>query len=202
YFWHLNKIIKTNLIIPILQMKKTIFSLAILSLLFIGCKKDQNPFQISKQHIGLLTDSTQVKDLKAIYANDSIVVRLHDNEFTFNRKDIDVFDKEGNKLLTLTPKKIQDSTATIETIKVLDPRFKTDKGLSTISTFGDIEKNYKISSIQNTLKNVVVFVNEINAFFTIAKTELPAELQFDTSIKIDAVNIPEKAKIKYFMIGW
>ena len=100
-------------------MKKAVYSLALVSLLFIACKKDQDPFQISKQHIGLLTDSTQVKDLKTIFSNDSIIVRLHDNEYTFNRKDIDVFDKSGNKLLTLTPKKIQDSTATIETIKDL-----------------------------------------------------------------------------------
>ena len=183
-------------------MKNTLFSLVFLSLLFIGCKKEQDPFQISKHHIGLLTDSTQVKDLKTIFSNDSVVDRIYDNEYTFNRTDIDIFDKAGNKLLTLSPKKSQDSTATIETIKVLDPRFKTDSGLNSASTFGDIEKNYKISSIQNTLKNVVVFVNEINAFFTIAKTELPVELQIDTNIKIDAVHIPEKAKVKYFMIGW
>ncbi|PWK17508.1 hypothetical protein [Xanthomarina spongicola] len=183
-------------------MKKSIFSLAIVTLLFIGCKKEQDPFQISKQHIGLLTDSTQVKDLKAVFANDSVVERLLDNEFTFNRTDIDIFDKTGNKLLTLTPKVVQDSTSTIETIKVLDARFKTEKGISTTSTFADIEKNYKISSIQNTLKNIVVFVNEINAFFTISKSELPSELQFDTNAKIEAVQIPGKAKIKYFMIGW
>jgi hypothetical protein len=183
-------------------MNKSILSLAIATLLFIGCKKEQNPFQISKQHVGLLTDSTQVKDLKAIFSNDSVVDRLYDTEFSFNRTNIDVFDKTGTLLLTLTPKKAQDSTSTIETIKVLDPRFKTDKGLNTKSTFGDIKNNYKISSIQNTIKNVVVFVNDINAFFTIAKSELPAELQFDMNLEIDAVQIPEKAKIKYFMIGW
>ncbi len=183
-------------------MKKSIFSLAIITLLFIGCKKEQDPFQISKQSIGLLTDSTQVKNLKAVFSNDSVVERLLDNEFTFNRTDIDIFDKAGNKLLTLTPKVVQDSTSTIETIKVLDSRFKTAKGLTSSSTFGDIKNNYKISSIQNTLKNVVVFVNEINAFITIDKEELPAELQFDMNAKIEAIQIPEKAKIKYLMIGW
>lgn len=183
-------------------MKKSIFSLAIITLLFIGCKKEQDPFQISKQSIGLLTDSTQVKDLKAVFSNDSVVERRHDNEFTFNRTDIDIFDKAGNKLLTLTPQVVQDSTSTIETIKILDSRFKTTKGLTKSSTFGDIKNNYKISSIQNTLKNIVVFINEINAFITIDKKELPAELQFDMNAKIEAIQIPEKAKIKYFMIGW
>src|SRR5690606_28174214 len=138
------------------QMKKLIFSLALVSLLFISCKKEQDPFQISKQHIGLLTDSTQVQDLKAIFVNDSVVERLLDPEFTYNRTDIDIFDKAGNKLLTLTPKQVKEPTSTIETIKVIDSRYKTEKGLSILSTFGDIEKNYKISSIQNTLKNIVV----------------------------------------------
>lgn len=183
-------------------MKKSILGIAITTLLLIGCNKEQNPFEISKQHIGLLTDSTQVKDLKTVFANDSVVERLLDNEFTFNRTDIDVFDKTGNLLLTLTPKTIKDSTSTIETIKVLDSRFNTDKGLNTKSTFGDIKNNYKISSIQNTMKNIVVFVNEINAFITIDKKELPAELQFDLNAKIEAIQIPEKAKIKYFMLGW
>jgi hypothetical protein len=183
-------------------MNKTIFSLAIVALLFVSCQKEQDPFQISKQHVGLLTDSTQVKDLKAVFANDSVVARLLDNEFTFNRTDIDIFDKAGNKLLTLTPKVVQDSTSTIETIKILDARFKTEKGISTVSTFADIEKNYKISSIQNTIKNIVVFVNEINAFFTISKSELPSELQFDANTTIETVQIPGNAKIKYFMIGW
>ena len=68
-----------------MYMKKTVFSLVFISLLCIGCKKEQNPFQIGKQHVGLLTDSTQVKDLKAVFANDSVVSRLLDNEFTFNR---------------------------------------------------------------------------------------------------------------------
>lgn len=183
-------------------MKKSILGIALLTLLFIGCKKEQHPYQIGKQHVGLLTDSTQVKELKAVFSNDSVVERLLDNEFTFNRTDIDIFDKTGKLLLTLTPKTVQDSTSTIETIKVIDPRFKTDKGLNTKSTFGDVKNNYKISSIQNTIKNVVVFVNEINVFITIDKKELPAELQFDMNAKIEAIQIPEKAKIKYFMIGW
>lgn len=183
-------------------MNKLIFSLVLSTLLFVGCSKKQDPFLISHKSIGLLTDSTQVKDLKDIYINDSLVFRNDDNEFIGDKNDIELFDEAGKLLLVLTPKKINDSTSTINNVKVNDARYKTAKGLNTSSTFGDIVNNYKISSIQNTLKNVVVFVNEIDAFFTIDKKELPAELQFNTSITIEAIQIPEKAKIKYFMIGW
>jgi hypothetical protein len=49
---------------------------------------------------------------------------------------------------------------------------------------------------------VVVFVDDINASFAIDKKELPAELQFDMSLKIEKIQIPAKAKIKYFMLYW
>ena len=54
-------------------MKKIFFTLLTLSILMTSCNKEVDLFSISKQNIGLLTDSTQVKDLEAIYANDSIV---------------------------------------------------------------------------------------------------------------------------------
>jgi hypothetical protein len=183
-------------------MNKLFLSLLITGILLTSCTKKQDPFLISAKSIGLLNDSTQVRELKEIFSQDSIVFRTNDLEFIGNKSDIEVFDKTGKHLLVLTPETFQDSTSTIKTIKIIDARFKTIKGLSNASTFGDINNNYKISSIQNTLRNVVVFVNEIDAFFTIDKKELPAELQFNPSVQIEAIQIPEKAKIKYFMIGW
>ena len=86
-------------------MKNPFFFLVILSFLFAGCNQEQDPFQISKQHIGLLTDSTQVKDLKIIYAKDSIV-KSDDNGFSGYNNDIEIFEKGGNKLLSLSPTNI------------------------------------------------------------------------------------------------
>lgn len=173
------------------------------SALFVfGCKKQQDPFEIDKGHIGLLTDSTQVKDVRSIFANDSVVGLTSENAIINPNKGIEIFDKQGKALLELTAKSRNDSTATISTIKVIDPRFKTPKGINVNSTFGDLEKNYTISKIETTWRNIVVFVNEFDGFFTIEKSELPGELQFDQNAKIEAIQIPDKAKIKYFMIGW
>ena len=105
-------------------------------------------------------------------------------------------------MLVLTPSQALDSTATIKTVRVIDNRYKTSKGLNPASTFKDIKDNYKISSIQNTLKNLIVSVDEENIYFTIEKTELPAEMRYDMNLKIEAIQIPEKAKIKNFMINW
>ncbi|GAA4236095.1 hypothetical protein GCM10022291_19660 [Postechiella marina] len=183
-------------------MHKPIFSLLIASIVLVGCNKAQDPFQISKQNVGLLTDSTQVKDLKNIYPNDSIVKFIAGDEFSGNINDIQVFEKGGSKLLTLTPKQALDSTSYIKDVQIIDPRFKTDKNISTLSTFKDIAASYKISRISNLINSIVVAVDQINTSFIIDKKELPASLRFDMNLKIEAAHIPDTAKIKYFFINW
>lgn len=168
----------------------------------VSCHKKTDQFLVSNQNIGKLTDSTQVKDLESIFINDSIVKNIAGDEFLGRINDIEIFEKGGKRLLVLTPTEALDSTSTIRTIKIVDSRYKTSEGLSINSTFKDIKNSHEISSIQNTLKNVVIFTNNENYFFTIDKNELPSELRFDMSKKIEAVQIPDHSKIKYFMIGW
>lgn len=182
-------------------MKNPFFFLVILSFLFAGCNQEQDPFQISKQHIGLLTDSTQVKDLKIIYAKDSIV-KSDDNGFSGYNNDIEIFEKGGNKLLSLSPRNPSDSTSYIQSIRIFDSRYKTDKNVTINSTFKDIAKNYKISHIDNLINSIVISVNDINASFTIDKKELPANMRFDRSLKIEETHIPDDAKIKFYFITW
>ena len=183
-------------------MHKSLLVLIILSTLFTSCKKEQDPFEIGKQHVGLLNDSTQVKDLKTIFGNDSIVNFIGDTEFTRHINDIEIYEKGGKKLLVLTPRQSSDSTSFIKNVRVLDPRYKTDKNISTLSTFKDISDNYKISQIDNLINMVLVTVKDLNATFTIDKKELPASIRFDTHLKIEAIHIPDNAKIKYFFLNW
>ncbi|AJR03670.1 hypothetical protein [Siansivirga zeaxanthinifaciens] len=183
-------------------MKKTLIAIVSLTTLFISCKKEQSPFEVSKQHVGLLTDSTLVKDLKAIFINDSIAEKINNSGFSNINKTIEVFDKSGNKLLILTPEYKSDTTAVVKSVQIIDARYKTDKNISVSSTFADINDNYTISRIDNLINSVVLSVNEINASFTIDKNELPANLRFDMNTNIETTNIPDNAKIKYFFINW
>ncbi len=183
-------------------MYKSILTICFIALCFTSCKKKQNPFEINKQNIGLLTDSTQIKDLKTIYKNDSIVKFIGGDEFTGAKNNIDVFEKGGKLLLTLTPKQALDSMATIGSIRVFDARYKTAKNIAVISTFKDIKDNYKISRISNLINSLVIGVDAINASFTIDKKELPANLRFDMDLKFEPTHIPDEAKIKYFFINW
>lgn len=182
-------------------MKKSFLTITTL-ILFVSCTKTQNPFLIEKQNIGFLTDSAQVKDLKTIFIADSITKFVGGDEFTGKINDINVFDKTGNHLLVLTPTEAFDSIATINSIRIIDSRYKTAKNISIASTFKDINEAYKINRIDNLIDCINVNVNEINAYFTIDKQDLPANLRFDMEATIEASQIPNNARIKYFMLNW
>ncbi|MBU3822679.1 hypothetical protein KO566_11450 [Flavobacteriaceae bacterium XHP0103] len=183
-------------------MKKIFLSISILSLLFASCTKEQNPFLIGKNHVGLLTDSTQVRDIAKIFSNDSIVTNNSANAFMGPNDDIEIYEKGGNKLLILTPAIPNDSTSYIRSVRIMDPRYKTKENITVSSTFKDVSDNYKINKVDNMLGSVIVYAKEINAMLTIDKKELPANMRFDTSLKIEAIHIPDNAKIKYFFLNW
>lgn len=185
-------------------MKKICLStlIVVIVILLIGCKKEQNPFEIGAKHIGFLTDSTQVKDLKTIFVTDSIAQFISGDEFAGGQNNIEIFEKGGAKLLVLTPKQVLDSTAVIKSIQIIDARYKTSKNISTLSTFNDIASAYKISKITNLINSILISVSELNASFVIDKKELPSNLRFDMNLKIETTHIPDNAKIKYFFINW
>lgn len=183
-------------------MQKPLIYTALFLLLMTSCGKDQDPFLIQKHNIGNLTDSTQVKDLKTVFEKDSVAGYIGKDEFTRNINAIEIFDKDGAALLSISPEKRADSTAMINSIRILDPRYKTEKGISTKSTFKDIQNAYTISKIDNLINSIVVSVKELNVSFTIDKMELPSNLRFDRSISIEASQIPDQAKVKYFLIHW
>ncbi len=177
--------------------------LAAILVIFAACEKSTNPFTISSNSIGLLTDSTKFKDLKTVFTKDSLSRHIGGDEFTGTTNIISVYEKiSGKLLLELDPKHSLDSLSTIRTVRIMDSRFKNKDGLNTLSTFGDFSSKYQISSIQNTLRSLIISVNEINAYFTIRKSELPEEIRYNIDNKIEAISIPENAKIKDFYIYW
>ncbi|MCA0133787.1 hypothetical protein [Winogradskyella alexanderae] len=186
-------------------MKNTYIVLILCALLAVSCSKENapDPFLISKHQIGLLTDSTQVKELDAIFANDSVVRYVAGDEFAGSVNSIEIFEKGGKKLLDLTPREALDSTSVVSSISILDSRFKTKKDISVTSTFKAINEAYNISKIDRLIDNsLVVSVNEINASFTIDKNDLPTALRFSTETSIDPIQIPGPTKITYFIIHW
>lgn len=167
-----------------------------------ACGRDSDPYLIEANRIGPLTKEIRINQLDSVFSSDSIVRNRSGSRFLNATSDIEIFDRDGSPLLILEPVQQFDTTSTVGYIQVLDPRFETAKGLNTQSTFGDVVENYSISRIENTLNSAVVFIDELNMYLTIDKKDLPSSLRYDTDSRITASQIPDNAKIKYFMISW
>ncbi len=185
-------------------MKSRIFQILIISVLFCGCQKEkkQSQFDIAINRIGFLTTEIKVNQLDSVFAKDSIVKSIMSKSSLGGSNEIEIYEKGGAKLLILEAKTPSDPTSTIENIQIIDPRYKTGSGLSSGSIFKNIKEHYTISKINNTLSTAVIFVDSIQAYFTVDKKELPKEFQHTTDIKIKASDIPDSAKIKHFWISW
>ncbi len=187
-----------------LIMIKRIFQILTISLVIFGCQNDkkQNPFEITTNRIGLLTNEIQVKELDSVFAKDSIAKRTPGDQSISYANEIEIYEKGGAKLLILETTKESDPTSIIKSIEIIDPRYKTSSGLSSNGVFKDIKDHYNISKINNTLSTAVIFVDSIQAYFTIDKKELPQKFRGTTDIEIKAADIPDSSKIKNFWISW
>ncbi len=181
------------------KMKKTILILGIWSLIVFGCTPKDTTFLISENSVGPLNRDTSVEDIRMVFAQDSVVQDTTNLQVGAKAKKIHIFEKGGKHLLTLTPN--ADSIPTIENVRVFDARYVSDKGIGLNSTFQDIQHGYGIKKIVTTLNSIVVFPKGSNLYFTIDKEELPDNLRYATT-SIEAVQIPNTAKIKYLMMGW
>ncbi|WP_232622939.1 hypothetical protein [Pareuzebyella sediminis] len=177
-------------------------SMCILALVFFQqCKKQPDTeFLITNDSVGKLDKISLARDLEVIYANDSIVKDSTIHNLSNKSKKVRVFEKGGRLLLTLTPS--SDSIPTIENIRIEDPRFSTEKGIGLNSTFKDIKDNYQIQKVITSMNNVVILLRDSSTYFTISKEQLPSSLRYSSSVNIEAVQIPDDAKIKYMMVAW
>ena len=183
-------------------MLKKIIAIVSVTLLFIQCKEEINPFLISNDSVGALTRGMTIKEIDSIFAQDSIVKLYAQNEELPTQGEVEIYDKNGTKLVSISPVTNNDPDALISNFQFFDPRYKTDKGLNLSSTFKDIKANYKILNIETTISTVVIFLEDNDLFINIDKNELPENFRYNPNLVIDITNIPDEAKIKYFMLSW
>ena len=183
-------------------MIKKIAFIAISTLLFVQCAEEKDPYLISDNSVGNLTIGMKIKQVDSIFKMDSIV-RLNPRQNESSTiGEVEIFEKGGEKLLLISPRDFYNPDALIADFQFFDPRYKTAKGLNVGSTFKDIKDNYKIANIETTLSTVVIFLEDSNIYINIDKKELPENLRYNPNFVIEAVNIPDEAKIKYFMLSW
>lgn len=180
-------------------MKKiTITCLVAVAILAAKCGKGtDSEFLITTTSFGKLSKSNSANDIETIYASDSIV---KDNaiQLSASMRKEHIYEKGGKPLFTVS---ISNDTI-IDNIRVLDPRYTTEKGVNLLSTFKDIKDNYTIRKVLTSMNNVVLFIKDSDVYFTIDKKELPENLRYSNNTNIEAIQIPDAAKIKYLMIDW
>jgi len=169
--------------------------------LLINCVDEKNKdFQVSSDKVGKLSKKSLARDVELIFEKDSVVQDTVKLKIGSGASKIRIFEKGGPLLLTLTPN--NDSIATIQNVLINDERFMTDKGISKMSTFKDIRENYPIKKIITSLNNIVVLLKDSDLYFTIDKKELPESLRYNANSKVEEVQIPDNAIVKYMMVGW
>ncbi len=183
-------------------MKKTLLIIGIVSLAFVQCGKDSDPFLIKNGSIGNLNKDIKIKQIDSIFAEDSIVKINSSPNALETQGEVEIYEKGGKQLLLLSPEDENDPNSTIKNIQVFDSRYKTEKGLTTASTWKDVKANYTIDNIETTINAVVIFLKETDVYLTIDKKNLPEDLRNNVDLKIEASQIPDNAPFKYFMIGW
>lgn len=183
-------------------MLKKIIAIVSVTLIFIQCKEEINPFLISNDSVGALTRGMTIKEIDSIFAQDSIVKLYAQNEELPTQGEVEIYKKNGTKLVSISPVTNNDPDALISNFQFFDSSYKTDKGLNLSSTFKDIKANYKISNIETTISTVVIFLEDSDLFINIDKNELPENFRYNPNLVIDITNIPDEAKIKYFMLSW
>lgn len=182
-------------------MKKIIF-LVVTVVVFASCAEEkQDPFEWNKERIGMLTKDAQVYQIDSLFAMDSIINPIKGDEFANGPAVIEIYEKGGKHLLSLTPYEA-DSTSTIENVRVRDNRYTTAKGITIDSDFKSISTAYKVSSIDNMINSAVVWISDENFYFTIDKEDLPQEVKFDVTAKVEKTMIPDTSTPEFVFISW
>jgi hypothetical protein len=180
-------------------MKYAIPAILLFAITLYTCGSgESDPFFIGPDQVGKLQRTSRISELDSIYAADSLVRDSSMISIGLNNS-IQVFEKGGKLLLTLSP--ASDTLNRIGNVRVHDVRFKTDKGISTESTFSEISSKYEIQKIITAMKNLVVLLKGTDVYVTISREDLPSDLRF-TSDPIEAVQIPDNTPIRYLMVAW
>lgn len=167
-----------------------------------GCKSEKqlekhNLYIVTKHQIGLINDSTQVKDLKAIFSNDSLISIKEDDSFIGGINPIRLYTKTGTPLLQVFPYDAHDSTATINYVHIQNPAYQTDRNISIKSYFVDIKSTYNISEIKNGMDYIEVYIDSLKSIFAFRKLELLRDFDFGTKVNRD--QIPDSISIDFFI---
>lgn len=167
----------------------------------ISCNSNAD-FQVEKGRVGPLDSNTEVKDLKNIFAQDSLVKKEQSSFLVFGdgqaSEEYIVYSEGGELLLKIIPEDAGDSISLIDRVEILSPLFKTDGDVGLGSTFEQVNFSHTINKAEKSLSSAVLFMDELNATMTLSKDDLGI-ISFRPG-SLDLGQIPDNAPVKTFVV--
>ncbi len=182
-------------------MKKIII-LFCSTIILCSCQNSKNRFLWSKNQVGLLEKQHVVSQLDSVFADDYTIKYAIESGYGESSGIIEIYEKDGVLLLSLTPYTANDPNSKIEYVQIHDARFKTEEGISIKSTFKEIDSTYKISSVDLLVTDAQIRVDDQSFYFTINQRDLPESVSYDGSSVLDKNMIPDTATPEYVFVSW
>jgi len=145
---------------------------------------------VSEKGVGEILLGSKLESLKKFYSADKIRIETEETEMS----DINVYNIYGDNekaLLTITPDK---QKVQVQKIMVYGKSFKTENNIGVGSTYSELIKAYKNTSVIGGEEGVLVTVNELkNVIFTMDGKNL-------NWVPDQEVNIPGDTKVQYIIV--
>lgn len=171
-----------------------LIAILIPAILFVQCAREDDTL-IQRNQLGKINKNTSIEQLDKMFKNDSIEKYPKDDRLI---REYRVFGQNGKQVLVFMPLVQNDSIKGLELVKIYSDKYKTEKGISTGSTFGEVSGNYTINKIEPSFSAAILFIDEINATISLNKNDLNLD-EFDMR-PIRQDQIPDEAGINYITL--
>lgn len=159
-------------------------------------------FLITADQVGPVHKGMSIDDLYDIFPENQIKKIKTKSELTAEATDnFYIYSADGKLLLIASPTHENDVRSAINRIIVKDKQFETEKGISLISTIGEIKEAYPNYNFLPSVNEIILFVPEINGNFEISPRNLKNNVWND-STGIVAENIPADTHVTTLAIFW
>ena len=178
------------------------FFLIVLTVSCSNNKSDNKEFLVTENSVGIFIKGMTVKDFLELVPTDQIKKDVDIDDYGNSYDDYKYYDTNQKHLLTLTPKNQDDDNSKIHRVLIIDKSYKTKDSIGLSSTYADLKNHYEITDISPDLEHIVLQVDELNAWFSINKSQLLENWWNDNKKKIEASKIPDSATFDSFVIWW
>ncbi|MHB9027698.1 MAG: hypothetical protein ACYC9O_02905 [Candidatus Latescibacterota bacterium] len=179
-------------------MKSLLLALLFLSVSVIsGAESRDVPedFLLQREKAGRLKVGATVDELNAIYRGFPKNLVDLDREGFFTPA-IEIYLQNHEKMIPSLVAEFRGDEHRIHMIKIIDQRFKTEKGVGVGSTLGDVKKAYRVSRIEWDELGFFAQVEDIGMAFILDAVAPPGWAE-----KRDPGMIPDDAKVISIILG-